>query len=91
MNEFIYDYTKLEKRMEKYRFSQVKLAEKIPISRNSLNQKLNNRVYFTQREIKRVCEILEIPSSKIGLYFFDLVVQKNRTTVEGNIETKQVS
>lgn len=72
-----YDYTDLLERMKKYRYSQNKLAEAIPMSRTALNLKLNNKSLFTQWEIKAIVNLLEIPTPKIGKYFFKEKVRKN--------------
>lgn len=53
MEERTYDYSNLEQRMQDYHFSQAKLARVVPMSRTSINLKMNNKVYFTQREIKK--------------------------------------
>lgn len=72
-----YDYSLLEKQMQKKRYSQSSLAKDIPMSRTSLNIKLNNHNNFTQKEIKRIADLLGIGPEEIGVYFFKPVVQKN--------------
>lgn len=76
MRQREYDYTKLEKRMRKMRYSQRTLAEDVPMSRTSLNVKLNNHCGFTQKEIIRITELLKIKPEEIGIYFFKPIVQK---------------
>lgn len=71
-----FDYSLLYKRMAEYRYSQSSLANEIPISRTSINHKLQGKNLFTQWEIKRICEILEIPPAKVGKYFFEKSVHK---------------
>ena len=64
------NYEKLLDRMYHYRQNQTTLAEAIGISRASMNAKINSQRAFTQKEIIRICELLDIPHSKIGEYFF---------------------
>ncbi|EGQ4314236.1 DUF739 family protein, partial [Staphylococcus pseudintermedius] len=52
----------------------------IPISRTSINHKLQGKNLFTQWEIKRICDILDIPPTKVGKYFFKQNVQKTVQT-----------
>lgn len=74
---YTFDYSLLCERMAEYRHSQSSLANAIPISRTSINHKLKGKNSFTQWEIKRICELLEISPNKVGLYFFNQNVQKN--------------
>jgi transcriptional regulator with XRE-family HTH domain len=64
------DYKKLNGRIREYYDTYGKFAEALGISRSSLSQKINGRVDFTQSEIMRAVELLEINLSNIGLYFF---------------------
>ena len=64
------NYEKLLDRMYHYRQNQTTLAEAIGISRASMNAKINSQRAFTQKEIIRICELIDIPHSKIGEYFF---------------------
>ncbi|RLY73544.1 DUF739 family protein [Staphylococcus epidermidis] len=73
---YTFDYSLLCKRMSEYRHSQSSLANAIPISRTSINHKLKGKNSFTQWEIKRICELLEISPNKVGLYFFNQNVRK---------------
>ncbi|HCY8335142.1 TPA: DUF739 family protein [Staphylococcus aureus] len=72
-----FDYSLLYERMAEYRYSQSSLANAIPISRTSINHKLQGKNLFTQWEIKRICELLEIRPTKVGRYFFEQNVQKS--------------
>ncbi|MDO3393922.1 DUF739 family protein [Ligilactobacillus sp. 110_WCHN] len=71
-----YDYSLLENRMREMRYSQSQLAKDVPMSRTALNIKLNGHNGFTQKEIKRIAELLHITPTEIGSYFFKLNVQK---------------
>ncbi|HAR5224509.1 TPA: DUF739 family protein [Staphylococcus aureus] len=64
-----FDYNLLMDRMNEYRYSQNSLANAIPISRTSINHKLKGKNLFKQWEIKRICELLDIPPNKVGQYF----------------------
>lgn len=71
-----FDYDLLLKRMEEYRYSQSKLSQAMPISRTSMSSKINNHIAFTQWEIRRICNLLEIPDEDVGKYFFTKDVRK---------------
>ncbi|EMJ5858825.1 DUF739 family protein [Staphylococcus aureus] len=71
-----FDYNLLMDRMNEYRYSQNSLANAIPISRTSINHKLKGKNLFTQWEIKRICELLDIPPNKVGQYFFKVKVRR---------------
>ena len=64
------NYEKLFYRMHQYRYNQTTLAKALKISRVSMNKKINSQRAFTQKEIIRICELLDIPHSEIGEYFF---------------------
>lgn len=71
-----YDYSELEKIIEMEGYNQGTLAEKIGIKRSLLNQKLNNKTPFKQREILDIVSTLNIDSDKVKQVFFTLNVQK---------------
>lgn len=66
----VYDYSKLLGRIRECGFSQVEVADAVPMSASQLNLKLNNKMEFRQREIFRIAEILGIFPEHIGMYFF---------------------
>lgn len=74
--DYNFDYDLLYERMKEYRYSKNKLANSIPMSRTSLHQKLKCQNAFTQTEIKKICTLLDIPTSKVGKFFFNQIVQK---------------
>lgn len=76
-----FDYSLLNDRMTQYRYSQSSLAGQIPISRTSINHKLQGKTFFTQWEIKRICEILEIPPIKVVQYFLKNVHKTVQTGI----------
>ena len=72
-----YDYAKLIGRIKEYGFTQEGLAAKIGMSKSTFSFKLNNKAFFTQKEIRKICDLLEIATAEIGAYFFTLRVQKS--------------
>ncbi len=65
-----YEYNKLKGRIiEKYG-SRRKFAEILGLSEVSMSKKLNGTVQFTQEDIIKWCNLLEIPEVEIGGYFF---------------------
>ena len=70
----IFNFQKLKGRMVEKNKNQQKLAEKIGISKVSLNHKLNNKVPFKQEDIVKISNELEIPMNEIVEYFFVLKV-----------------
>ena len=72
-----FDYSKLLGRIKEYGFTQERIAAKIGMSVSTLSFKLNNKAFFTQKEIRKISDLLEIETDEIGLYFFTLRVQKN--------------
>lgn len=78
-----FEYTLLTTRMEEYRFSQNTLANAIGIGRTAMNLKFNNKSFFTQKEIRDICEVLDIPSNKVGKYFFEIKVRKTEFKKRG--------
>ena len=51
-------------------FSQVAFAKELGMSKNTLNNKLNGRGYFTTREIKEICERLDIMDPQLVVEIF---------------------
>lgn len=65
-----YNYSKLLGRMKEYNHTQKSLAEAIGIDKGTLSAKLNSKNEFKSNEIDTICEVLDIPNSEIGKYFF---------------------
>ena len=65
-----FDYSKLLGRLKERRMTQDDLARAIEINATTLSLKLNNRAFFSQIEIAKICALLEICNDDIGLYFF---------------------
>ena len=75
--DLIFDYSKLLGRIKEYGFTQERIASEVRMSVSTLSFKLNNKAFFTQREIRKICDLLGIEATEIGVYFFTLRVQKN--------------
>ena len=65
-----FNYSKLLGRIRECGFTQGQLAEAIGISKTTLSAKLNNQFYFTTKEMYAIGEVLNIPTSEYGEYFF---------------------
>ncbi|MFC6117594.1 MULTISPECIES: DUF739 family protein [Staphylococcaceae] len=76
MSDVKFDYSLLIERMNEMNYTKTKLAKEMSIGRTTLNEKLSNNTLFKQNEIKLMCKLLKIKSSKINDYFFKEVVQK---------------
>lgn len=77
-----FDYSKLLGRIKEFGYTQETLAKEIGITESSMSLKLNNKAYFKQIEIRRICKVLSIADSEIGVYFFALEVRESRTDYE---------
>lgn len=64
------DYRKLKGRIKEKYDTQDRFAKALGIGRVSLSQRLNNNLDFSQKEILRASELLEIPTEEIPAYFF---------------------
>lgn len=71
-----FDYSKLLGRIREYGFTQERIASAIGMTVGTISFKLNNKAFFTQKEIIKICDLLEIEYTQIGVYFFTLKVQK---------------
>lgn len=71
-----FDYSKLRGRIREKFNTEGVFAETLNISKQTLSAKLNNKVLFTQDEIKAACSILDIQTADIPAYFFTEKVQQ---------------
>ena len=77
MREYIFDYSKLKGKIrEKYKV-QENFAKVLGIANNTLSTKLNNTSDFSQLQIYKAINALELQKSDVCDYFFSLEVQKN--------------
>lgn len=72
----MFNYNKLRGKIKEVFNTQAAFAEAMEISSTSLSEKLNNKVEFSQKEIEKAVELLQIPKEDIPIYFFTLEVQK---------------
>lgn len=63
-------YAQLKGRLISHGYTYAEAAREIGISLTSFSNKMNKKTDFTQPEIRRLCDFLEIPPSEIGTYFF---------------------
>ncbi len=74
MKTHIFDYSKLKGKIrEKYKV-QENFAKVLGIANNTLSTKLNNASDFSQSQIYKAVEALDIQKSDICDYFFSLEV-----------------
>lgn len=70
-----FNYNKLRGRIREVFSTQAAFAEAMNIADNSLSMKLNNKLDFTQQEIEKAVDLLQIPKEELSAYFFTLEVQ----------------
>lgn len=66
----VMDYSKLRGRIKECGYTQKSLAGAIGTSEGQFCQKLTGKYPFTQTEIDKICDALEISVSEIGSFFF---------------------
>ena len=70
----LFDYSKLKGKIKEKGLTQEELANKIEIDKSTLSLKINNQSVFTQEEIFKIINILEISPEEIEEYFFTIKV-----------------
>ena len=65
-----YNYSKLRGRMVEMFGTIEKTCEAAKLRRDMVSMALNGKRLFTQPEISVLSDVLQIPSTEIGLYFF---------------------
>lgn len=63
-------YPKLRGRMVEHGISQRQLAERLGISVQALSRKITGKGKFSQKDIVKICKVLDIAIEEIGAYFF---------------------
>ncbi|MFR7589832.1 MAG: DUF739 family protein [Longibaculum sp.] len=66
----VYDYRKLRGKIKEIYGTQDIFAEKLGIGRVSLSKRLTSQLEFSQTEIKKSCELLNIDPEDVSKYFF---------------------
>ncbi|WP_160693398.1 DUF739 family protein [Clostridium sp. C2-6-12] len=64
-----FNYSKLRGRIIEKFGTQGCFSKAVGVSERTLSLKLNNKIFFSQDEISRMSELLEITSDKIQFYF----------------------
>ena len=64
-------YNKLRGRIVEKYGTHEKFSKALGISKNSLSLKINGKTGFSQADIIKWCELLDIDVSEIGIYFFN--------------------
>ena len=76
MMELIFDYSKVRGKIKEIFGTQAAFADVMKMSSVSLSEKLNNKVQFSQKEIDRACDLLQISKDEIPTYFFTPIVKE---------------
>ena len=71
------NHDKLKGKIKEVLGTQGKLAEELNLDETTISNKLNSNTYFTQKEILKICSILEISRDDIAEYFFKEKVREN--------------
>lgn len=73
--DIVFDYRKLRALIFELFGSNKEFAKQLGISEVSMSRKLVGKVAITSDDIVKWSRLLDIPESKIGLYFFTLKEQ----------------
>lgn len=71
-----FDYAKLRGRIREVCETQERFSDLMGMSKPTISAKLNNKSEFTQPEIIRAVEVLDLKYDEISSYFFTPNVQK---------------
>lgn len=69
-----FDYSRLKRRIKERFGSFAKLAGELGVTQKTLSQKLNNKSFFTQKEITKILFLLDVELIWAKEYFFTLKV-----------------
>lgn len=72
-----FDYTRLDGRITEKFGTRRAFAEAMGTSEHTVSVKMKGKVGWTQREMDRVCDLLQIPHADIPSYFFVRKVQSD--------------
>lgn len=76
----MFNYDKLKGRIVEKFGTQMAFSKALGVSERTLSLKLNNRIFFTQDEISKCSNLLDISMSDIQDYFFTQKVQNFERT-----------
>ena len=71
----IFNYSKLKGKIREVCSTQENFAKALNKTDTAINNKLNNKSYFTQSEISKAIEVLDIKPEEICEYFFNQKVE----------------
>lgn len=71
----LFDYSKLKGKIKEVFGTQGAFGDAMGMSPVTVSDKLNNKVAWTQPEIKKACELLHIEYASIPIYFFTAKVK----------------
>lgn len=77
MENIIFDYSKLKGKIKEILGTQGKLADLSDLDEATISNKLNSNTYFTQKEIIKICFLLDIKLIEIPEYFFKQKVREH--------------
>ncbi len=66
----MFDYSKLRGKIKEKFKTESRFAKELGISTVSLSAKLNNKVEFSQGEMVKCCDLLEIPKEYLPVFFY---------------------
>lgn len=66
----MFDYRKLRGKIRERYGTERDFAKALGVSPATLSAKLNNKLYFTQKDMRTICNMLDLSISDIPAYFF---------------------
>ena len=76
-----FNYSKLKGRITERCETQRNFARKLGRTEAYVSGLLSGKAYFSQKDIDKSCELLEIPQNSIGEFFFTKEVHKSETNI----------
>lgn len=73
-----FDYGKLKGRIVEKYDTQDKFSQETGINRSTISIKTSGKTEFTQSDILKFCDALDIPYDQIHSYFFTVKVEKTQ-------------
>ena len=67
---FVYDYSRLKRKIKEKYLSQARFAKELGIGESTLNLKLNNKAEWSQDEMRATLLLLGEEMDTVRLYFF---------------------
>ena len=75
MKKIEFDYSKLKGRIKEKNLTLYEFSNLANIGRTALYAKLERNGEFTESEMFRICEVLDIPLKDVSSYFFTKLVR----------------